>query len=63
LNDAQRPVLYAVGIFTSVLHGTAAKFIIKTSLFLQMFKDAGYTQTEDCLCFLADICWSSPNSI
>ena len=30
---------------------TAAKFIIKSSLFLQKFKDAGQAETEDWLCF------------
>ncbi len=30
---------------------TAAKFIIKSSLFVQKFKDAGQAQTEDWLCF------------
>ena len=39
-NCAHRPGLYAVGIFTNVLPGTAVKFIIKSSLFLQKFKDA-----------------------
>jgi len=47
----QRSGLYAVGIFTNVLPGTAAKFIIKCSLFLLKFKDAGHAQTEDWLCF------------
>jgi hypothetical protein len=30
---------------------TAVKFIIKCSLFLQKFKDAGPAKTEDWLCF------------
>ena len=50
-HDAQRPALYAVGIFTNVLPGTDAKFIIKNLLFVQKFKDAGQAQTEDWLCF------------
>ena len=49
--DAQRLGLYAVGIFTSVLPGTAVKYIIKSSLFLLKFKDAGHAETEDWLCF------------
>jgi hypothetical protein len=32
-------------------HTTAAKFIIKSSLFVQMFKGASQAETEDCLCF------------
>jgi hypothetical protein len=50
-NSRQRTGLYAVGIFTNVLPGTAAKFIIKCSLFLLKFKDAGQAETEDWLCF------------
>jgi hypothetical protein len=30
---------------------TAAKFIIKSSLFVQKFKDAGQTETDDWLCY------------
>jgi hypothetical protein len=30
---------------------TTAKFIIKCSLFVQKFKDAGQAETEDWLCF------------
>jgi hypothetical protein len=45
------PGLYAVGIFTNVLPGTAAKFIIKSLLFIQMFKGACLAETEDRLCF------------
>jgi hypothetical protein len=51
LVDANVPGLYAVGIFTNVLPGTAAKFIIKCSLFLQKFKGAGQAETEEWLCF------------
>ena len=46
----QRPGLYAVGIFTIVLPGTDAKFIIKSSLFVQMFKGVCPAETEDWLC-------------
>jgi hypothetical protein len=45
------PGLYAVGIFTNVLPVTAAKFIIKSSLFVQMFKGACLAETKDWLCF------------
>ena len=51
IGDAQRSGLYAVGIFTSVLPTTDAKFINKSSLFLQKLKDAGQAETEDRLCF------------
>jgi len=44
---SQRPGLYAVEIFTNVLPGTDAKFIIKSSLFVQMFKDVCPAETED----------------
>jgi len=47
----QRPGLYAVGIFANVLPTTVAKFIIKSSLFVLKFKDAGQAKTEDWLCF------------
>jgi hypothetical protein len=43
--------LYAVGIFTNVLPGTAAKFIIKSSLFVLKFKGVCPAETEDWLCF------------
>ena len=42
----ERPGLYAVGIFTNVLPGTDAKFIIKSSLFLQKLKGACPAETE-----------------
>jgi hypothetical protein len=48
---AFRPTARAVGIFTNVLPGTDAKFIIKSSLFLQKFKDAGQAETNAWLCF------------
>jgi hypothetical protein len=45
------PGLYAVGIFANVLPGTDVKFIIKSSLFVQMFKGVCPAETEDWLCF------------
>jgi hypothetical protein len=50
-NGRRRAGLYAVGIFTNVLPGTAVKFKIKCSLFLLKFKDASQAETEDWLCF------------
>jgi hypothetical protein len=47
----QRPGLYAVGIFTIVLPGTAAKFIIKCLLSVLKFKGACPAGTKDWLCF------------
>ena len=47
----QRTGLYAVGIFTNVMLGTDAKFLIKSSLFVQMFKGVCPAETKDWLCF------------
>ena len=43
---ANVPGLFAVGIFTSV-PPTDAKFVIKSSLFVQKFKDVCPAKTED----------------
>ena len=50
-NFAQRSGLAAVGIFANVLPGTDDKFIIKSSLFVQIFNGACLAETEDWLCF------------
>jgi len=47
----ERPGLYVVGIFTSVKPGTDFKCMIKSSLILLKFKDAGQAETVDWLCF------------
>jgi hypothetical protein len=50
-SSSQRPGLYAVGIFTIVLPGTAAKFIFKSSLFFLKFKNASQAKTEIAFAF------------
>jgi hypothetical protein len=51
LHDRERIRLGDVAVFENRQPVTAAKFISKSSLFLQKFKDAGQAETEDRLCF------------